>query len=28
MLEAEWLAKDPNAKHYSDVDKALTALKE
>ena len=28
MLEAEGLAKDPNAKRYSDVDKALTALKE
>ena len=25
MLEAEGLAKDPNAKRYSDVDKALTA---
>ena len=28
MLEAEWLAKDPNAKRYSDVDNALAALKE
>ena len=28
MLEAEGLAKDPNAKRYSDVNKALTALKE
>ena len=28
MLEAERLAKDPTAKRYSDVDKALTALKE
>lgn len=28
MLEAEGLAKDTNAKRYSDVDKALTALKE
>ena len=28
MLESEGLAKDPNAKRYSDVDKALTALKE
>lgn len=28
ILEAEGLAKDPNAKRYSDVDKALTALKE
>ncbi len=28
MLEAERLAKDPTVKRYSDVDKALTALKE
>ena len=28
MLEAERLAKGPTAKRYSDVDKALTALKE
>lgn len=28
LLEAENLAKDPGANHYSDVDKALTALKE
>lgn len=28
LLEAENLAKDPSANHYSDVDKALTALKE
>jgi DNA-damage-inducible protein J len=28
MLEAERLAKDPTAKRYSDVDTALTALKE
>ena len=28
LLEAENLSKDPGANHYSDVDKALTALKE
>ena len=28
MLEAERLAKDPTVKRYSDVDKALTVLKE
>ena len=27
-IEAERLAKDPTVKRYSDVDKALTALKE
>ena len=28
MLEAEKLAKDPNLKHYSDVEEDLKALKE
>ena len=28
MLEAERLAKDPTVKRYSDVEKALTAVKE
>lgn len=28
MLEAERIARDPSAKHYSDVEEALRALKE
>ena len=27
MLEAEMIAKDPNVKHYSDVEEALRELK-
>ena len=27
MLEAEWIAHDPNVKHYSDVEEALRELK-
>ena len=27
MLEAERIAKDPNVKHYSDVEEALRELK-